>query len=208
MYQFLGTPCFLLANKPKRLKQDLKRWNKEVSQESEALWYKIFKYEDQDGGWCTKEVSSSHGVGLWKHIDQGWNFFANGIQFEVGMGLKVRFWQDIWCGEQLLKHAFPSLFSIARYKEAWVEDNFIWRNRVIEWNVIFVRSVQDWEMGMVLSFFDRLYSCKIYLGIVERIRWSSYKKGNFEVKSLYKALSNFNHEVFPWKSIKRTKVPL
>lgn len=29
-YKFLGTPCFILANKLKRLKLDLKRWNKEV----------------------------------------------------------------------------------------------------------------------------------------------------------------------------------
>jgi hypothetical protein len=63
-------------------------------------------------------------------------------------------------------------------------------------------------VGMVLSFFDRLYSCKISLGNVDRIRWSSSKKGNFEVKSFYNALSNLNHVVFPWKSIWRTKVPL
>ncbi len=30
MYQVLGTPCFHLANKLKRLKLDLKHWNKEV----------------------------------------------------------------------------------------------------------------------------------------------------------------------------------
>jgi hypothetical protein len=112
----------------------LGKWLWRYTNESEALWYKIIraKYEDQDGGWCTKEVSSSYGVGLWKHIHQGWNFFAKGIRFEVGIGSKVRFWQDIWCGDQPLKHAFPSLFSIARYKEAWVKDNFIWRNGIIE----------------------------------------------------------------------------
>jgi hypothetical protein len=70
----------------------LRKWLWRYANESEALWYKIIKakYEDQDGGWCT-EVSSSHDVGLWKHIRQGWNFFANGIRFEVGMGSKVCF---------------------------------------------------------------------------------------------------------------------
>jgi len=29
-YQVLGTPCFILDNKLKRLQLDLKRWNKEV----------------------------------------------------------------------------------------------------------------------------------------------------------------------------------
>ncbi len=29
-YQCLGTPCYVFANKLKRLKLDLKHWNKEV----------------------------------------------------------------------------------------------------------------------------------------------------------------------------------
>jgi hypothetical protein len=81
------------------------------------------------------------GVGLWKHIRRGWVSFAKGLRFKVGAGLKVCFWYDIWCGDQPLKHVFPSLFSIARYKEAWVKDNFIWRNGSVEWDVIIVRSV-------------------------------------------------------------------
>jgi hypothetical protein len=47
---------------------------------------------------------------------------------------------------------------------------------------------------VVLSFFDQLYSCDI-------------SKGKFKVKLFYKALSNLDHEVFPWKSIWHTKVP-
>ncbi|XP_059441980.1 E4 SUMO-protein ligase PIAL1-like [Corylus avellana] len=163
------------------------------------------KYEDQEGGWCTKEVSGSHGVSVWKHIRQGWSSFAKGCRFEVGVGSKVRFWHDTWCGGTPLKQAFPSLFSIARHKEAWVKDNLTWRSGVIEWNVTFVRHVQDWEMELVAPFFERLYSCKISVGTVDRICWASSRKGNFEVNSLFKALSNFGHEMFPWKSIWRSK---
>jgi hypothetical protein len=52
-----------------------------------------------------------------------------------------------------------------------------------------------------------LYSCKIAQGNVDRIYWSPSKKGVFEVKSFYKVLSNPANEMFPWKSIWRTKVP-
>lgn len=31
LYQVLGTPCFVLANKLKGLKLDLRHWNKEFS---------------------------------------------------------------------------------------------------------------------------------------------------------------------------------
>jgi hypothetical protein len=75
--------------------------------------------------WDYSLTSGPFGMGLWKHIRRGWDSFAKGLQFKVGVGSKVRIWCDIWCSDQSLKYAFPSLFSIARYKEAWVKYNFI-----------------------------------------------------------------------------------
>jgi hypothetical protein len=51
-----------------------------------VLWYKIIKakYEDKDG-WRSKEVLGPYGVGLWKHIRRGWDIFAKGLRFEVGV---------------------------------------------------------------------------------------------------------------------------
>jgi hypothetical protein len=45
-----------------------------------------------------------------------------------------------------------------------VADNLMVHNGVIQWNVLFTRQIQDWEMDMVLSFFDRLYSTSIRHG--------------------------------------------
>jgi hypothetical protein len=35
-------------------------------------------------------------------------------------GSKIKFWHDLWCGDQPLKATFSELFSIAQCKEAWV----------------------------------------------------------------------------------------
>ena len=40
----------------------------------------------------------------------------------------------------------------------WVVDNMQFQDGIIQWHVIFTRSVQDGEVEMVLSFFERLYS--------------------------------------------------
>jgi len=48
-----------------------------------------------------------------------------------------------WFGDQPLKEAFPVLFSIACRKEAWVVDNMMSSNGILQWNVSFVRLVQD-----------------------------------------------------------------
>jgi hypothetical protein len=164
----------------------LGKWLWRYAIDSEALWSKVIKEKyEKDGGWCSKEVSGPFGVGLWKHIRRGWDVFVRNVRFEVGLGSKIPFWHDMWCGNQPLKHAFPSLYRIARYKEAWVKDNFNWRNGVMAWNVIFVRAIQDWEMEMISTFFEMLYSCKLSRDNVDRISWSPTKKGVFEVKSFY-----------------------
>jgi hypothetical protein len=80
-------------------------------------------------------------VGVWKHIRKWWDNFSNFVCFEVGVGSKVRFWHDIWCGDRHLRHVFPTLFTIARQIDAWVADNFQCHDGLIEWNVCFMRSV-------------------------------------------------------------------
>lgn len=40
------------------------------------------------------------------------------IQFQVGEGSRVRFWQDLWCGGSSLVMCFPELFRISCDKEA------------------------------------------------------------------------------------------
>jgi hypothetical protein len=54
---------------------------------------------------------------------------------------------------------------------------------------------------MVLSLYERLYSHWIWHGAVDRLVWSPSKKGYFEVKSFYKALTSEDVVSFPWKSI-------
>ena len=40
--------------------------------------------------------------------------------FRMGNGWGVMFWTDMWCGYKPLGEAFPTLFSTASTKDAWV----------------------------------------------------------------------------------------
>jgi hypothetical protein len=80
-------------------------------------------------------------------------------------------------------------------------------NGVIEWNVLFTRQIQDWEMDMVLSFFDRLYSISAQHGEGDSLVWNPSKKGLFEVRSFYEELIRKDGPPFPWKNIWRVKAP-
>jgi hypothetical protein len=83
------------------------------------------------GGWCSNEVMGKYGVGVWKHIRQGWAKFSNFVSFEVGFGSKVRFGHDHWCGDRPLKLSYPALFSIAQCKDVWVADSMLFQDGII-----------------------------------------------------------------------------
>jgi len=100
-----------------------------------------------------------------KHIRRG-----GGGGYEVGDGSKIRFWHDLWCRDQPLKESFSELFSIPCCKEAWVADNMQFSNGGIQWNVSFIRSVIDWEVDLVIAFFDLLYSLMLRQGGEDCIR--------------------------------------
>jgi hypothetical protein len=123
----------------------------------------------------------------------------------VRVGSKVSFWHDIWCGNRPLKISYLDLFSIAQRKDVWVADNMQYQDEIIQWNVIFTRSVQDWKLEMVLSFFEMLYSLQLRHGEEDRIGWSFSKRSKFEVKSFYKMLTSQGGPFISWKSIWRVK---
>jgi len=137
-------------------------------------------------------------VSVWKIVGL---FFSKFVRFEVWVGSSVRFWHDIWCGDSSLKLCYPSLFSSTRYKDAWVVYNLSVQDGAAHWNVVFMRLVQDWEVEMVLSFYERLYSHPIQLGAEDMLVWGPSKRGQFEVKSFYKVLTSQESYSFPWKSI-------
>jgi hypothetical protein len=116
------------------------------------------KYRSSWGGWCSSKLVGTYGVGLWKNIREGWGTICRHIRFQVGDGSKVRFWHDLWCGDMTLKDAFPILFGIACAKDAPVEAHMELSDDVIQWNVSFARSAQDWEMDAFVSFYRLLYS--------------------------------------------------
>ena len=70
----------------------------------------------EDGGGFSNTPRGSSGVGLWKDIDKEAIKIRQNCSFVVGNGCKVRFWEDVCCGEALLGSSFPSLYEVASSK--------------------------------------------------------------------------------------------
>jgi hypothetical protein len=61
----------------------LGKWLWRYDMDTEALWRLVIetKYGSIKGGWCSKEVTGTFGVEVWKHIRRGWDKFSNFVRF-------------------------------------------------------------------------------------------------------------------------------
>ena len=82
-------------------------------------------------------------VGLWKEIRKEWPLLLQNASISLGDESRVSFWKDVWCCEEALCLAFPSLFNLATQKDAMAAK--LWDRNKGEggWNPIFLRSFND-----------------------------------------------------------------
>ncbi|RVW49843.1 Glycoprotein 3-alpha-L-fucosyltransferase A [Vitis vinifera] len=148
----------------------------------------------------------THGVGLWKTLRKEWEVVKSRLVFVVGNGKRIKFWKDIWCGDEPLCVSFPSLFALAVSKDAWVKD--VWRCNEGggSWSPLFSRPFNDWELEEVCSFFVALNRKQIQQGVDDRVIWRETNCGKFSVKSLYKSLVSGHPISFPLSAIWKVTV--
>ena len=127
----------------------------------------------------------------------GWEIFSKNIQFKVGVGDKVKFWTNQWCGDSPLQLTFLAMFGIASNKADFVA-SCLERLGIEErrsWDVHFIRRPNDWEMGVVDEFLHTLGSNLPLTENGDRMRWKLTKNGDFDICSFYNKLRG------PWKGI-------
>ncbi len=144
------------------------KWLWKFGREESHLWRRVIvaKYGLDCGGWMTKKPVGTHGCSLWKGIFLGWDLFNQQMELVAGLGNRIRFWHDKWCGDAPLNALFPSLFACSISQSASI-DSCLLSSGVGEgksWNITFLRDFNDWEVDEVLAFFTFIYS-KILVGV-------------------------------------------
>ena len=138
----LGVKSMTLFNKAL-----LGKWLWRFGLEEHHLWRRglVVKYGVEIGGWHTSHNRGPHGCGVWKDIMLGWNEYFQHIEFVVGLGNRIRFWQNMWCGDWALMDRFPTLYACSSHREVTI-DSVLMRPDVggpCEWNISFGRAFND-----------------------------------------------------------------
>lgn len=108
---------------------------------------------------------------------------------------KVKFWDDVWCGDERLKNSFLELYCIACEKDAYVADHIHIRDESVHWEVNFTRLAHDWELESISTFWESIYSAFVKGFGEDKICWKPAQKG-FHVQSYYSALGPFGADFF------------
>ena len=202
----LGVRSLTLFNKAL-----LGKWLWRFGLEEHHLWRRVVvaKYGVDLGGWRITRTRGPYGCGMWKSIMLGWNNFFQHTKFVVGMGNRIRFWQDKWCGELALMDRFPTLFACSNQREATIASVLVRSTErgSCDWNVTFVRDSNDWEIDLVVEFFQILASNSPSTEGPDRLCWKGHKDGVFTSRSFYQLLDVRPGVSFPWKGIWAAKAP-
>ena len=184
------------------------KWIWCFANEKNALWRNVicWKFGQDQGGWVSCALRGASRISIWKEIrKEGDTVFPH--VFSLGNGGRLRFWKDVWCGEEALCDSFPSLYALAANKEALVVD--LWDSSREEggWIPHFIRSFNDWELDEILCLLNTIQGKQIIESQEDLMFCKETKDGNFSVKLLFKALDRSENVVFLHKFIWNSWVP-
>ncbi|XP_028125322.1 uncharacterized protein LOC114322241 [Camellia sinensis] len=179
------------------------------SEERERLWRRVVvaKFGLGRGEWCSSTVGLSHGCGVWKGIWLGREAFWRRVRLKVGVGDRVRFWRDRWCGDLSLEFKFPLIFAIAADLEVLVAAVKFGEGQSTVWNVQLRRNVQDLEQDQLVELLDFLYGSNFVREGQDSLVWDCPRsKDIFTVSSFYGRLvqDGFAQDVarvYPWSGV-------
>ncbi|RVW49587.1 Transposon TX1 uncharacterized 149 kDa protein [Vitis vinifera] len=168
----------------------LGKWLWRYPREGSALWHQMVSSLSLEGHCtCLQE-------------------FSKFTRFVVGDGDRIRFWDDLWWGDQPLGIQYPRLLSVVTDKNAPIS-SILGYSRPFSWNFNFRRNLTDSEIEDLESLMRSLDRLHLSPSVPDKRSWSISPSGLFTVKSFFLALSQYSESppVFPTKFVWNSQVP-
>ena len=128
--------------------------------------------------------------------------------FVVGNRERIRFWEDLWWGDQPLGTQYSRLFGVVLDKNIPIS-SVLRPTRPFSWNLNFRRNLSDSEIEDLEGLMWSLDGLHLSPSVPDAVFWPLSSSGLFSVKSFFLALFQFSGslQVFPSKSVWNSQVP-
>lgn len=170
------------------------------------------KYGVSPKGWGTNSCTNGSPCNPWKDISSGYQSFLECCRAEIGNGNRVRFWEDSWVNDRVLKALFPRLFALST-KKLLIISHFVDLNSApVHWDLGFRRNLNDREFNEIIRLLAILEPVRLSSLRSDRRRWQPEKSDIFSCKSFSSHLhSGFSADLLPpypyiWKVSSPPKV--
>ncbi|KAJ9701246.1 hypothetical protein PVL29_006548 [Vitis rotundifolia] len=126
----------------------------------------------------------------------------------VGDGERIRFWEDLWSGDQPLGVRYLRLLRVVTDKNIPIS-SILGSTHPFSWNFNFRRNLSDSEIEDLESLIRSLDRLHLSPSVPDMRSWSLSPTGLFTVKSFFLALSQCSGlpSVFPTKLVWNSQVP-
>ncbi|KAI5317051.1 hypothetical protein L3X38_036758 [Prunus dulcis] len=161
------------------------KWLWRFPLETNSLWHTTIKSKHgiNSNGWDTKHVVNVSCRNPWREILKGYNSFLQCCRFSFGNREKIRFWEDYWLKEGLLKNLFPRLFSLSRKKNLSISHIVNNQELPLNWDFGFRRNLFKAKIAEAVILLDILGKVRLSSSRMERRIWDIEEHGSFSCKS-------------------------
>ncbi|RVW25918.1 hypothetical protein CK203_095969 [Vitis vinifera] len=128
------------------------------------------------------------------------------VRLVVGNGERIRFWEDLWWGNQTLCSQFADLYRVISVKNLTVS-NVLGNSLPLSWNFNFRRNLTDSEIDLLQRLMSSLI---LFFSLLHQIQERGLcLRQVFSVKSFFLALSKVSNPLMflPAKFLWSSKVP-
>ncbi|GLT47960.1 hypothetical protein SLA2020_216110 [Shorea laevis] len=183
-----------------------KWWGRLATSKECVLWRVLeAKYGNIGHNWVSW-VSEGRNIGSlwWRDVcninqvgsKKGW--LENGFRLVVGEGKKVRFWRDLWAGDEVLANKYSRLFWLSTGQNNNISQMGCWKNGNWTWAFRWRRKLFTWEENQLLDLKTTIEAINLQQGKIDQWTWIYDKKGLYTAKSGYLLLKQHLGNVDGW----------
>ncbi|RVW69351.1 Transposon TX1 uncharacterized 149 kDa protein [Vitis vinifera] len=180
----------------------LGKWLWRYPREGSALWHQVILsiYGSHSNGWDANTIVRWSHRCPWKAISQVFQEFSSFTRFVVGNGERIRFWEDLWWGDQPLGSQYPSLFRVVLDKNIPIS-SVLGPTRPFSWNLNFRRNLSDSKIEDLEGLMRSLDGVHLSPSVPDARLWPLSSSGLFSVfpsKFVWNSQIPFKVQSFIW----------